>query len=128
MLKRIAAKVHGLKHKLRGSILRAPRVLVSGLQPDEKFFKESIEEECERSLDKIHKMLPDARLGLHVKSSLQGKGKRFEVKGSLYLPGGDLHSSASDRELYGALTRVLYELQEEARRLDSYKSGRTAFR
>ena len=94
-----------------------PDVSVSGLEPDEKVFKESIEEECARALVKVRKRQPSAQMSIHVKSSLRGKGKRFEIKGSLHLKDNrTFYASASDRELYGALTRVLYEFQEEARR------------
>lgn len=116
MLKRIVAKVRRIKGRLSRSFSAKQEVSVSGLQPDEKMFKESIEEECTRALAKVRKRLPKARMGIHVKSSLRGKGKRFEVKGTLYLDKRTFYASASDRELYGALTRVLYEFQEESRR------------
>jgi len=120
MLKKIVAKVKSIRTHIVDSITRRPDVNVSGLKPEEKVFKESVEEECRRALGKIRKRVPNARISVHVKSSLKGKGKWYEIKGTLELPGGSMYASASDRELYGALIRVLYEFQEEARRVKSY--------
>jgi len=121
MLKRIVAKVKRIRSRIWDSFTRKPDVTVSGLRPEEKVFKESINEECLRALAKIRKRLPDARLSIYVKSSAQGNERRFEIMGSMSLLGGDLHASASDRELYSALARVLYEFQEEARRVKGFE-------
>ncbi len=89
-------------------------ITISGLKAGEQVFKESILEECRSALRKIRKRVEASELKVHVKSSKRGKGRRFEVKATVVLVRGRLHASASGRELYSALTRVLYELVHAA--------------
>jgi ribosome-associated translation inhibitor RaiA len=105
------------------------RVTVSGLVGEDSVFKESIIEECEKSLAKFQKRLPTVRsISVHVKSSgSAGAGKRlFELKGTLHLDNGELFVGVTRKDLYDALTRVLYELGEEVNRAHSFRQDKDA--
>jgi ribosome-associated translation inhibitor RaiA len=96
---------------------------------EESVFKESIIEECAKSLAKFEKRLPTVRsISVHVKSSGSGgAGKRlFELKGTLRLDNGELFVGVTGRDLYEALTRMLYELGEEVKRAQSFKQDKRA--
>lgn len=124
VLKKFYVKAKRFPSKVweRLRLRRGPDVVVSGLQDEETVFKESISKECANALKKIRNKLPEAQsLSVHVKSSHRGKGKLFELRGTLRLPGGELKASANGRDLYVALSRVLYEFQEEVRRVKSFK-------
>ena len=98
-------------------------VSVSGLVGEESVFKESIVQECERSLEKFRKRLPTVR-AIHVRIKSSGSGgsgkKLFELKGTLFLENGELFVGVSGKDLYEALARMLYELGEEVKRANSF--------
>lgn len=105
--------------------VRNQDVTVSGLGPEEKSFKASLVEECQKTLGKVRKELPEAKsVSIHVKSFNKGKGKRYELKASLLLPGGVLHASSTGRELYSALMAAFQELLSSARHLNSLKKNK----
>jgi ribosome-associated translation inhibitor RaiA len=111
VLRRIKRKARALRGKVFSKLGYVPaNITISGLKAGEQVFKESILEECRSALRKIRKRVEASELKVHVKSSKRGKGRRFEVKATVVLVRGKLHASASGRELYSALTRVLYEL------------------
>jgi len=107
---------------------KAEEVIVSGLQDEETVFRESILEEGRKTLGKLRHILKEVySINIHVKSGIKGKGRLFELQGTLHLPNGDFHATAQGKDLYAALTRVLYEFEENARRLKSFhddKRGR----
>ena len=117
VFKRIKRKARALRGKVFAKLGYSPAdVNISGLKAGEQVFKESIAEECRSTLRKIRKRVRASAIKVRVKSFRRGKGSRFEVAASVRLPRGELHTSASDRELYPALTRVLYELEQAAAR------------
>ena len=116
VLHRIKRKARALRGKVFSKLGYVPaNVTVSGLKAGEQVFKESVLEECRSTLRKIRKRVGASELKVHVKSSQRARGRRFEIKGTVVLVHGRLHASASDRDLYPALMRVLYELEQAAR-------------
>lgn len=102
--------------------VRNQEVIISGLGPEEKAFKQSINDECAKFLAKARKDLREVkRLALHVKSFHKGKDKMYELKASLLVGGTALHASASGRELYAVLRQAFAELLKSSRRLKSLK-------
>ena len=131
MVKRFLKKFYA---KARGLVPWAhepERVSVSGLIGEESVFKESILEECEKALAKFEKRMPTARaISVHIKSSGSGgSGKKlFELKGTLHLDNGELFVGVTGKDLYEALTRMLYELGEEVKRAHSFRQDKHATR
>lgn len=93
----------------------APEIIVSGLKPEEKMMKESIEEECRKTLQRIRREIPARGLLLHFKSSDKIK-RTYEIHGVLKLEEKDLHAKATEREVYDALKNLLDDLTKQARR------------
>lgn len=125
LLKKFYAKAKGLVPWKR----EAERVTVSGLVGEESVFRQSIVEECEKSLAKFQKRLPTVRsISVHVKSSgAAGSGKKlFELKGMLRLDNGELFVGVTGKDLYEALMRMLYELGEEVKRAHSFRQDKKA--
>ncbi len=121
-MKRLLKKIlHKTKSFVTG--FRQPQpVVISGLMNEEKLFQESMVEECAKRLAKYQKHLPAVqRIALHVKSNQHGGGKLFQIRGTLYLDGTELYAGATDRELYAALMRVLYQFQQEVDGMQSFK-------
>ena len=126
-LKKFYAKARGLVPWVR----EPERVSVSGLIGEESVFKESILEECEKALAKFEKRMPTARaISVHIKSSGSGGSGRklFELKGTLHLDNGELFVGVTGKDLYEALTRMLYELGEEVKRAHSFRQDKYAMR
>jgi ribosome-associated translation inhibitor RaiA len=125
-LKKFYAKARGLVPWKR----EQERVSVSGLVGEESVFKESLAAECEKALEKFQKRVPTVRaISVHVKSSGAGGGggkKLFELKGTLHLDNGELFVGVTGRDLYEALTRMLYELGEEVKRAHSFRQEKRA--
>ena len=125
MFKRIVQKVRRVSDSIVGVFRKRPEIQVAGLREGDTAFKESIEEECRRTLGKIRKMLAEAKgIEIYVKATGEGKQRLYELRGTMFTEKGDLHASAEGRELYGALTRVLYEFENEARRAKSWKNDK----
>ena len=127
LLKKFYAKAKGIVPWAR----EQERVTVSGLVGEESVFKESITQECEKTLEKFQKRMPTVRsISVHVKSSgAAGAGKKlFELKGTLRLDNGELFVGVSGKDLYEALTRMLYELGEEVKRAQSFRQEKNATR
>lgn len=125
MVKRLLKKFYAKAKGIVPWVNEPERVTVSGLVGEESVFKQSIVEECEKSLSKFEKRLPMVRsLSVHVKSSgsgSEGGRKLFELKGTLHLDNGELFVGVTGKELYEALNRMLYELGEEVKRANSFK-------
>ncbi|MGB9577116.1 MAG: HPF/RaiA family ribosome-associated protein [Candidatus Norongarragalinales archaeon] len=96
----------------------APEVVVSGLKPEEKVLKESIQEECARALEKMKREYPARGIVVHFKSKDKAN-RQYEVHGLLKLEDGDLHSKATDKDPYYALKNVLDELANQLQRVRS---------
>ena len=65
-------------------------IQIIGLKEDEKILRQSLVDECSAFLEKISKSVelsPEDSLVLHVKSNVEGKKKRFEVKSRLTASG-----------------------------------------
>ncbi|MEW5955758.1 MAG: CBS domain-containing protein [Candidatus Micrarchaeota archaeon] len=65
-------------------------IQIIGLKEDEKVLKQSLFDECNAFLEKISKsaeLSPEDSLVLHVKSNIEGKKKRFEVKSRVTING-----------------------------------------
>jgi len=65
-------------------------IQIIGLKDDEKAMKQSLFDECNAFLQKLGKtaeLSPEDTLTLHVKSNVEGKKKRFEVKSRLTVDG-----------------------------------------
>ncbi|PIT85916.1 hypothetical protein COU36_00625 [Candidatus Micrarchaeota archaeon CG10_big_fil_rev_8_21_14_0_10_59_7] len=125
MFKRIVQKAKRVSAGIVGVFRKRPEIQVAGLREGDTAFKESIEEECRKTLGKIRKMLAEAEgIEIYVKATGEGKQRLYELKGTLFTDRGELHASAEGRELYGALTRVLYEFENEARRAKSWKNDK----
>ena len=127
MVKNALRKIYGHARDFWSDLgfAKNEEVTISGLAPEEKAFKQSINDECVKALKKFRRDLPDCqRIAIHVKSSNKGKGKMYELKASLYLPGQVLHASANDRELYSCLSIAFKELLTSARHLNSLKKNK----
>ncbi len=127
LVKRFLKKFYAKAKSVVPWVREQERVTVSGLVGEESIFKESILEECGKSLDKFQKHLPTVRsISVHVKSSgAAGAGKRlFELKGTLRLDNGELFVGVTGKDLYEALTRLLYELGEEVKRAQSFRQDK----
>ena len=93
---------HGLLKAVAGSAepKRALKVEIAGLSGEEKFMKESLEEECLKALSR---MAGDASIQLRVKAIEKKKGrKEYEVSVRLFVGGKDLHCSTPDVRLHRA--------------------------
>ncbi|VVB68083.1 Uncharacterised protein [Candidatus Norongarragalina meridionalis] len=125
MFKRIVQKARHVSNRIVGVFRQRPEIQVAGLREGDTALKESIEEECRKTLGKIRKMFNEADgIEIYVKATGEGKQRLYELKGTLFTGRGEMHASAEGRELYGALTRVLYEFENEARRAKSWKNDK----
>ena len=98
------------------------KILVNGLKPEEHMFQESLIEIGQAAAEKLEKMVefsPEDELHLQIKSHVDGKKKRFEVKarisvkGTVYSvsePNTDQHRDEWD--LHIAVRDVLEELKK----------------
>lgn len=94
-----------------------PRVMVSGLKNENRFFKESVVSEAEMFLSKASKVMDSVDgVHVHVKSSGKGKTSKFEIHGLLSARGADFHAQANGRELNFVLKDLFDELLKEARK------------
>ncbi|MFH0834909.1 MAG: hypothetical protein V1881_01045 [Candidatus Micrarchaeota archaeon] len=125
MFKRIVQKARRVSAGIVGVFRKRPEIQVAGLREGDTAFKESIEEECRKTLEKIRKMLTEAEgIEIYVKATGEGKQRHYDVKGTLFTDRGEIHASAEGRDLYTSLTRVLYEFENEARRAKSWKNDK----
>ena len=97
------------------------RITVSGLKPEEHMFKESLEEAAKATAEKLEKTVkfsPEDEIHLQIKSHIEGKKKRFDVKaritvqGNVYTvkePDNDSHRDIWDLHL--ATKEALSELK-----------------
>ncbi len=117
-------------YKKARELLSWPRerwyVQVSGLQDEEKPFKQSVESECLRFMQKWEKLLPTIKgMSVNVKRAKpkRGGGKSlFELRLTLHLDNGELFAKRTDKEnLYSALENTLKDLEDEVRRAQSFK-------
>ncbi len=77
------------------------KVTVSGLKSEEHMFKESLEQEglaFVSKLEKEFKFTPEDELHLQIKSSVEGKKKRYQVKARLTLQGKVHTASELDKD------------------------------
>ena len=100
-------------------------VIISGFNKDEKFFAESVREECNAFLSKIRRETGVRSLEVRMKYSQHGKSRLFDVRviARLAERQGDLHAQASARELNLAIRRAFAEIAAQASRTASYKAG-----
>ncbi|NYZ78024.1 hypothetical protein H0N96_01310 [Candidatus Micrarchaeota archaeon] len=101
-------------------------VQVSGLKDEEKPFKESVDSECMRFMQKWEKFLSTIQgMSVNVKRAKPKRGggkKLFELHATLFLDNGELFAKATDKDdLYSALMHVLKELEAEVNRAQSFK-------
>ncbi len=97
------------------------RIIVSGLKPEEHMFKESLEEATKSTAERLEKTInfsPEDEIHLQIKSHIEGKKKRFDVKaritvkGNIYAvkePDNDSHRDIWDLHL--ATKEALEELK-----------------
>ncbi len=97
------------------------RIIVSGLKPEEHMFKESLEEAVKSTAERLEKTIsfsPEDEIHLQIKSHVEGKKKRFDVKaritvkGNIYAvkePDNDNHRDIWDLHL--ATKEALEELK-----------------
>ncbi len=77
------------------------RVIVSGLKSEEHMFKESLEEEGIAFVSKLERefqFTQEDELHLQIKSSVEGKKKRYQVKAKLTVQGKVYTVSELDRD------------------------------
>ena len=98
-------------------------VSLSGFSGPDHIYLESSKEEATVFLEKIRRFTRVRSLQVHLRSSVHGASKLFEVRLSAMLPKGALHSSASSRDLYTALCRAYAEMAAQAEKLSGQKSG-----
>ncbi len=131
MVKRFLKKFYAKAKLIVPWAREQERVTVSGFVGEESVFKQSIVEECEKTLAKFQKRMPTVRsISVHVKSSGSGgSGKKlFELKGTLRLDNGELFVGVTGRDLYDALNRMLFELGEEVKRAHSFRQDKRVTR
>ena len=79
------------KDVMRACLMEKPApIQIVGLKEDETMLKQSLFDECNTFLAKWNKTIdlaPEDLLTLHVKSKVEGKKKRFEVKSRLTIEG-----------------------------------------
>ena len=126
MVKNVLRKIYGHATDFwsKLGLVRKEEVVISGLGPEEKAFKQSILEECQKALAKARKEAAVESVSVHVKSSIKGSGKMYELKASLSAGGEMLHASACDRDLYAALRMVLAELFTSVRHFNSLRKNK----
>lgn len=99
---------------------RTPKVVISGLKKDAKFFQESIQEEASDFVDKASKVINEIDgITIHVKSSGIGKTEKFELHGLLSARNIDFHAKSSGRKLNLVLKDLFDELMAEVRKRKS---------
>jgi len=99
-------------------------VIISGFHKEEKFFAESVREECNAFLAKIRRETDVRSLELRMKYSQHGQSRLFDVRVVARLSDkGPLHASASARELNLAIRRAFAEIAAQASRVSSFKAG-----
>ncbi len=107
------------------------KITINGLKREEHMFQESIIQEATATAEKLERMVkfsPEDELHMQVKSHVEGKKKRFEVKarltlqGSVYTagePDADYHRNAWDLHL--AVKEALTELRKLVEKRAVYK-------
>lgn len=103
--------------------LKAPEdVVISGLGPYDKVFKDSLQEESELALEKFRHDQPVETFHLHVKSTMHGEGKQlFELSGTLTMEDRhEIHAKTSNKDLLYAFKFLVRDLQAQAKRKMQY--------
>lgn len=114
------------------------KVIVSGLKSEENMFKESLIETATAAAEKLEKIIkfaPEDELHLQVKSHVEGKKKRFEVKARISANGTvyaahemDMDENRDVWDLHLAVKDALAELSKvvEKRARHPHLKGLTA--
>jgi CBS domain-containing protein len=96
----------------------AERVSIYGLREEEKVLKQSIFEEISLLAELLKKSMPLDSIALHVRSVVEGRKKRFEVRARASVGGRIFAASAPDIDarkqewnLHLAVKEVLQELE-----------------
>jgi ribosome-associated translation inhibitor RaiA len=113
-----------IRHKIRSlwnSLLNRNdefMVEISGLEKGDQAYKESLVEESNKALHKINHILNDVQgINIRVKSGLKdGRKQHYELHALLKTNGFEVSSKAEGFDLYTALQKLFYELENVAKK------------
>lgn len=107
------------------------KIIVTGLKPEEHMFKQSLEEMCLATAEKLETQInfaPEDELHLQIKSHVEGKKKRFEVKARITVQGHVYEAKEQDRDEHQHVWDLRLGVKEALEELKKVVKKRAKFR
>ncbi|MDP3742205.1 MAG: hypothetical protein Q8R15_02720 [Candidatus Micrarchaeota archaeon] len=98
-------------------------IIVSGLKKEEHMFKESLEEAAKATAERLEKTVkfsPEDEIHLQIRSHIEGRKKRFDVKARITVQGNVYNSKEPDKDEHRDIWDLHLATKEALEELKNY--------